>query len=496
MLNTGEPVVGRETLARIAPRAGASVEDRYFDYSYLRVADLGGRPYGVYVHAVDVTDRVGTRQSLEQSRLELEVALAEREASLARERAARADAKRAREEAERASRTKDEFLATLSHELRTPLSAILGWSQILGRGASKPDVVAEGLRTIERNARAQTQIIEDLLDMSRIISGKVALDARPIDLGDVVRAAIETVRPTAAAKRIDVRIAAAPTERFPATGDFNRLQQVFWNLLSNAVKFTPREGTVAVAIGLQHSLWQVDVSDTGEGMSPEFLPYVFDRFRQADASTTRKYGGLGLGLSIVKQLVELHGGAVRARSDGLGRGSTFTASLPVRILQDGAGPAVGAAAAGATPVPSQATAPPVREGVPWDASPCEDLRGRRALILDDEADARALLKQLLGDCGMDVIVAATADEAIAAIRRDRPDVLVSDIGMPIVDGYEFIRRVRALPAEHGGRTPAIALTAYARAEDRVRAVRAGFQTHVPKPVEPTELIAMIASVAR
>ena len=416
----------------------------------------------------------------------------EREHLLDSEQAARA-------EAERAGRMKDEFLATLSHELRTPLSAILGWSQMLRRPGVNPDALASGLSTIERNARAQTQIIEDLLDMSRIISGKVALDARPLDAGEVVRAAIETVRATAVAKQIDLRFDVPAADRFPATGDFNRLQQVFWNLLSNAIKFTPRGGTVTVAVGQRHSMWQIDVTDTGEGLSPEFLPYVFDRFRQADASTTRKHGGLGLGLSIVKQLVELHGGLVRVRSAGVGKGATFTVSLPIRILHVSAEAEVAPEANDAGPFTPSAGVEALNAaglGVPWDPTLADALRGRKAVILDDEPDARGLLKQLLGDFGMDVIVTMSADEAIAAVERHRPDVLVSDIGMPMVDGYEVIRRVRALSGDRGGQTPAIALTAYARAEDRMRAVRAGFQTHVPKPVEPAELMTMIASLMK
>lgn len=400
----------------------------------------------------------------------------EREVLLASERAARA-------EAERAGRMKDEFLATLSHELRTPLNAILGWSQILrGKGGATGDDLAEGLATIERNARAQTQIIEDLLDMSRIISGKVRLEVQRIDLAAVVQAGIDTVRPAANAKDIRVQ-AVLGSSAGPVSGDPNRLHQVVWNLLTNAVKFTPKGGRVQVLLEQVESHVQVSVIDTGEGISPEFLPHVFDRFRQADASTTRRHGGLGLGLSIVKQLVELHGGSVRVTSAGVGRGTTFTVSLPLVAVD-------------LDPQPEHRREHPevsVPSDLTVDARP--QLPGVRVLVVDDEADARALVRRLLEDCGAVVRTAASAQEAMTLFEADPPDVLISDIGIPGEDGYSLMQRVRALGKERGGGTPSLALTAYARPEDRVRAVRAGFDMHVAKPVEPVELVTMVASLA-
>ena len=399
----------------------------------------------------------------------------ERQALLEAEQTARAGA-------ERASRMKDEFLATLSHELRTPLNAILGWSQILAGGSRDEEDLAEGLRVIERNARAQTRIIEDLLDMSRIISGKVRLDVQRVDLAELVRLAVETAKPSADAKGVRLQAVLDPGTG-PVSGDPNRLQQVFWNLLSNAVKFTPRGGRVQVLLERVNSHVEVAVIDTGEGIGPEFLPHVFDRFRQADATTTRRHGGLGLGLSIVKQLVELHGGSVRVKSPGVGRGATFTVSLPLTVIHPEPNPDVerrhprGTSASAAVP----------------DA--CVQISGVKVLVVDDEPDARSLVKRLLEDCQGQVVTAANASEALELVRTQRPDVLVCDIGMPGEDGYALIRRVRALGPDNGGNVPAAALTAYARAEDRVKAVLAGFQMHLAKPVEPAELIATVASLA-
>jgi PAS domain S-box-containing protein len=426
----------------------------------------------------DVTDE---RQLIESNRLLLDS-----------ERAARSDA-------ERASRTKDEFLATLSHELRTPLNAILGWTQILrsehlagqradradatpaGRAHVSADDLGEGLATIERNARAQVQIIEDLLDMSRIISGKVRLDVRRLDLSGVVGAAIETIRPSANAKGIRLSATMDPLES-AISGDANRLQQVFWNVLSNAVKFTPRDGQIRVALRRVESQLEVSVTDTGEGIAAEFLPYVFGRFRQADASTTRRHGGLGLGLAIVKELVELHGGTIAIHSDGVGKGTTVRVRLPLSAAREAHGPSQPRGNAG-----------PGAEGGPMARA---ELDGVTVLVVDDEPDARSLLRRVLQSCDAHVLCAASATEALDALLRHRPSILLADIGMPGEDGLSLISRVRALPAEKGGQIPAVALTAYARPEDRLRSLRAGFQKHMVKPVETSELIAVVADLTR
>jgi PAS domain S-box-containing protein len=398
-----------------------------------------------------------------------------------RERMLRAE-QAARTEAQRASHVKDEFLATLSHELRTPLNAIVGWAQILRNGKHTESDLEEGLAAIDRNARAQTQIIEDLLDMSRIVLGKIRLDVQRVDLGTIVQESVNTVRPGADAKGVQLQSVIDP-EVGIVSGDPGRLHQVFWNLLTNAVKFTPKEGRVQVVVERVNSQFEVSFIDTGEGIKPEFLPHVFDRFRQADSSTTRRHGGLGLGLSIVKQLVELHGGSVRAKSAGIGQGTTFTVALPITVIS--------------SEVPPDTEGGRPSAGIPSELynDNCMQLEGLRVLVVDDESDARSVIKRLLEDCGVIVTTATTADEAVTLVEVERPDVLVSDIGMPGEDGYALIRRVRALGHTRGGTVPALALTAYARAEDRVRAVRAGFQTHVVKPVEPAELITMVASLA-
>ncbi len=394
----------------------------------------------------------------------------EREQLLAAERAARS-------EAERMGRMKDEFLATLSHELRTPLSAMLGWSQLL-QGEESQELLDEGLAVIERNARAQTQLIEDLLDMSRIVSGKIRLDVQEVELSSVINASFDLLKPSADAKGVRLVRVLDPLAN-PVSGDPNRLQQIVSNLLSNAIKFTPRGGKVEVLLERVNSHIEVTVADTGQGISPEFLPHVFDRFRQADASTTRKHGGLGLGLSIVKQLVELHGGTVRAKSAGEGAGATFTVALPLAI----------------TKRQSQDRRHPTTFLEPL---PDDDIHvsfeGTTILVVDDEPDARNLIERLLTDRKAHVLKAASADAALQLIARERPDVLLSDIGMPERDGYDLIRALRALPIEEGGRTPAIALTAFARSEDRTRAMMAGYQVHLSKPVEPSELIATVASL--
>jgi hypothetical protein len=389
----------------------------------------------------------------------------------------------ARTDAERAGRIKDEFLATLSHELRTPLHAILGWSQILRKNKDMPANMSEGLSVIERNARSQAQIISDLLDMSSIISGKVRLDVQRADLASIVEAAVDTVRPAAEAKTIRLQIVLDPLAR-PVRGDPNRLQQIFWNLLTNAVKFTPKGGRVLVSLERVNSHLEVTVSDNGEGIDAAFLPHVFDRFRQAEAATDRRHGGLGLGLSIVKQLVELHGGTISVKSAGKGAGSAFRVALPLMAAIEDTREVT------MNHHPTQS----VYRETPPD-TPRADLRGFKILVVDDEADARALIRNLLEECEAIVTTAGSADEALALLESERPDLLISDIGMPIQDGYRLIQRVRAMLNERG-RTPAIALTAYARVEDRVKAIESGYQMHLAKPVEPLELIAMVASWKR
>jgi PAS domain S-box-containing protein len=384
----------------------------------------------------------------------------------------------ARTAAERASLLKDEFLATLSHELRTPLNSILGWSQIMRNKSADSELIAQGLEVIDRNARAQAEIIEDLLDMSRIISGKVRLNVERVDLSSIVQAAVETARPTAETKGIRLQTVIDPLDGVVVSGDGNRLQQVLWNLLSNAVKFTPSGGRIQVLLERINSHLKISVIDTGDGIAPEFLPYVFDRFRQGDASTSRRHGGLGLGLSIVRQLVELHGGSVGVKSDGPGRGSTFTVSLPLTVVQ-------------LYPDPATSRRHP-RQPFLGKTNVNVEIEGVRVLLVDDELDARALLKRILEDFQAIVTVAESADEAIEFLQAGKFDVLVSDIGMPGEDGYSLIRRIRSLGAARGGDIPAIALTAYARGEDRIKAVAAGFQMHVAKPVEAIELVTMIA----
>nr|WP_229496213.1 ATP-binding protein [Massilia polaris] len=396
----------------------------------------------------------------------------ERKVLLESERSARA-------EAERTSQMKDEFLATLSHELRTPLSAILGWAQVLRRGSRNAEDLQRGLQTIERNARAQAQLIEDLLDMSRITSGKVLLDMQAVHPSVFIDAAIETVRPAADAKNIRLEKDYHPDAGLIA-GDPGRLQQVIWNLLSNAIKFTPRDGLVRIEVTPADGHIEISVADTGAGIQPEFISHVFERFRQADASTTRRHGGLGLGLAIVKHLIEQHGGTVGVDSEGEDHGARFTIRLPAAALQ---------------PAPARA------DRVAFSPLPphtpellLRDLSGVHVLVVDDEPDARDLIRRILSDCNASVATAGSASAALAAFRETRPDVLVTDLGMPDVDGFELLARVRSLGPAAGGDLPAIALTAFARSEDRIRALESGFRAHIAKPVEPSELIAIVASI--
>jgi signal transduction histidine kinase/ActR/RegA family two-component response regulator len=386
-------------------------------------------------------------------------------------------AEEARAEAEAANRMKDEFLATLSHELRTPLNAIVGWARILRSGKVGEADMEEGLSAIERNSQVQARIIEDLLDLSRIISGNLRLEVQRLNLIDIIEAALVAVMPAATGKGIRIH-KLFDSLAGPVMGDAARLQQVVWNLLSNAVKFTPKDGKVQVLLERVNSHVEVSVVDTGMGIRPEFLPHVFDRFRQADATTTRRYGGLGLGLAIVKQLVEMHGGTVRAKSPGEGQGATFTVTLPIAVVH---------------PDLPEREKPRPREAEAEDY--CQDgaLKGLKVLVVDDEPDARQLIRRVLVECEAEVALASSAAEALELVESFAPNVIVSDIGMPGEDGYDLIRQVRAnRPARE---LPAAALTAFARVEDRKRALRAGFQTHVAKPVDPEELTAVIASLA-
>jgi CheY-like chemotaxis protein len=375
---------------------------------------------------------------------------------------------------------KDEFLATLGHELRTPLNAILGYAQLMRTGAMGADELAEAIEVIERNARTQTRIVEDLLDLSRIIAGKMRLDVQRVDLAAVVSAAVETLKPAADFKGVRMTSVLDPLVG-PMKGDPARLQQVVWNLLSNAIKFTDKGGKVQVALERVNSHVEIAVSDTGAGIKPEFLPHVFDRFRQAEGSTVRRHSGMGIGLSIVKQLVEMHGGNVRAKSPGPGHGSTFIVALPLSVSTHD----------DEEPDRAHPRGPSAR------TSQCDqvDLAGVRVLVVDDEPDARLLITRILQTRNADVATAASMDEALEVVRREPPHVVISDLGMPAHDGYELIQAVRALPATHGGNIPAAALSAFARSEDRRRAMMAGFQTHVAKPVEPEELLAVVASLA-
>jgi PAS domain S-box-containing protein len=383
------------------------------------------------------------------------------------------------ESAEKANRIKDEFLATLSHELRTPLTVIIGWTQLLGHPSLSSDEHRRGIEVVRRNAQMQSQLIEDLLDVSRIVTGKLRLNTQPVDLNTICAIAVDGLRPTAQAKEIDLELRLDDT-RNQVMGDADRLQQVAWNLISNALKFTPRGGQVRVQLKRVDSQVEVIVSDTGQGIASEFLPHIFDRFRQADATTTRTQGGLGLGLSIVRQLIELHGGSVRAHSEGKGCGSTFTVTLPLMV---------------APGAPQSSDAPQREIQTPEFECPPQ-LQDLRVLVVDDEADTRDMLRTILETCGARVKVAGSAAAALEAVGEDVFDVLISDIGMPEEDGYSLLAKVRALAGERGEKVPAAAaLTAYVAENDRIRAFQAGFQMHVPKPISPSELIAVVTELA-
>ena len=385
--------------------------------------------------------------------------------------------RRERARAEDANRAKDLFLGSLSHELRTPLSAIIGWARLLRSGSLADDKRERALETIDRNARAQATLIEDILDLSRITSGKMRLEVAPVEVAHVVEAALDTVRPAAEAKGVRLQAVLDP-DAGVLHGDATRLQQIFWNLLSNAVKFTPRGGRVYVRLNRTDSQVELLVSDTGRGIPSGFLPSVFDPFSQADNTSTREYGGLGLGLAIVKHLAELHGGTVRAESDGADKGATFVVRLPVAPVRS-------------TPSPGRAGAATSSPGLDLDCPP--ELSGLRVLVVDDEADSRDLIRAVLESCSANVTTATNAADALRLFQADAPDLLLSDIGMQGNDGYWLIRQVRQLAEDRGGRTPAVAITAYASTKDRTRALLEGFTNHVSKPTEPQELLAVVAA---
>ncbi|HEX7316484.1 MAG TPA: PAS domain-containing protein [Pyrinomonadaceae bacterium] len=437
---TGEPYVGKEVLTRL--RRAGRLDELFLNFVYQPIFEADRSVSGIFVHGVEVTDQV-----------------------------------RARREAEAANRLKDEFLATLSHELRTPLTAILGWTRLLSGGELDAPTAARALEIIERNAEAQQQLIEEVLDVSRIITGKLRLDASPVELVPVVEAAVDAVRPAAQAKNIELSVGADP-EAGLVYADPTRLQQVIWNLLTNAIKFTPKEGKVEVRLERANSNVCIRVSDNGIGIAPDFLPHVFDRFRQADSSTTRHYGGLGLGLAVVRHLVEQHGGRVSAESEGENLGSTFTIELPVSALKANADGSVQTRTGERQPTRQREIT--------------RSLEGVRVLVVEDREDTRELLSALFRQHGAEVVTSGSAVEALSALRRERPDVLVSDIGMPGEDGYWLIKEVRAL----GDDLPVVALTAYASEADRERALAAGFQAHVPKPIEPAALISAVAEAAK
>ncbi len=435
-----------------------------------RIAPLveGERVVGTVTIIDDVTERTAREQQLVRL--------------LAREQAAR-------KEAEAANRAKDEFLATVSHELRTPLNAIAGWVQILRKGGINADHFAQGVEIIDRNVKVQTKIIEDILDVSRIITGKLRLDVTPVNLVPVIEAALESVRLAAEVKNIRIETVFKDPDSL-VSGDPNRLQQIVWNLVSNAIKFTPKAGTVSVQLNRAGSQAEITVSDTGKGISKEFLPFVFDRFRQADSTSTRHHSGLGLGLAIVRHLVEMHGGTVQAASDGDQHGATFIVRLPLLVSRNTEAFIKEKAAqlSGDDREPAFAT-----ESGQVLIDPLK-LDGLRVLIVDDEADAREMLQVLLAQFGAEVKVSGSAKGALKVLELWLPQVLVSDIGMPDEDGYSLIQKVREMMPESGGQIPAIALTGYARPEDRQQLLSAGYQAHLTKPVELAELIDVIASL--
>ncbi|MEJ7709204.1 MAG: PAS domain-containing protein [Pyrinomonadaceae bacterium] len=442
------------------PLKGKDGQYRWFLSRALPIRHEAGRIVRWFGTNTDVTEQLAAEEALR--------------ATMEREQALRV-------KAEEANRLKDEFLATVSHELRTPLTSILGWSAMLRRTDFDAATRARALATIERNAHAQQQIIEDLLEVSRIITGKLRMDTETVELTQVIEAALDVVRPAAAAKNIHLRAMLNPAVA-PIAGDASRLQQIVWNLLTNAVKFTPPAGLVEVRLESAHSHAEITVCDNGDGIDADFLPYVFDRFRQADGTTKRAHGGLGLGLAIVRHLVEAHGGTVQVASKGKGQGSTFTIKLPLMPV----------ASSGDSATQSESPLSGRMENLP-SVSP-RALEGVRVLLVDDDDDGRQLLSMLLAGCGAEVVEAESAAGALALFRQSKPDVIISDIGMPEEDGYDLIRQVRELERGSSEQTPAVALTAYAREDDRARALATGYQTQRPKPIELASVVATIAKL--
>lgn len=438
VLDRGEPVVGIEVTGEVPSQPGVV---RTWVENWFPIRDGAGRPVAVNVAAEEITHL-----------------------------------KQVEEELRGANRTKDEFLATLSHELRTPLNAILGWSNLLQRGVLDQATTRQAIDAVARNAEAQRQLIADVLDISRMVSGKLRLQVSDVDPAEIVGLAVESMRPAFEAKNVELALACEVSPG-PIRADPDRLQQIAWNLLSNAVKFTPAGGRVSVRLARHQGMLDLVVADTGAGIRQDFLAHVFDRFAQADSSSTRHHSGLGLGLSIVRQLVEMHGGRVEASSEGEGKGATFTVSLPApeRARPSGERPSTGSD--GPVQVPRL-------------------LAGLRVLVVDDLADARALASTVIEKAAGEVVLAGSGQEALTAFAAHRPDVVVADLAMPGMDGYEFLRRLRALPNESGPDVPVVALTAYGSDEDRARVLAAGFAAHLPKPALPAELVATIAAAVR
>ncbi|HMG33322.1 MAG TPA: ATP-binding protein [Blastocatellia bacterium] len=447
---------------------------------YEQISSLIGAPLMVEGNVIGVIQAASERPGhFKENDLRLLQLVADRVALAIEQTRLYESEQRARLAAESANRIKDEFLATVSHELRSPLNAILGWVQLLRDGNLDERAAARALETVERSARAQARIINDLLDVSRIITGKLRLNICPIDVTRIVDAAVEAVRPAARAKEIELQVD-RPDGATIISGDPDRVQQIVWNLISNAIKFTPNRGSVRVSLTRANSHVHIEVSDTGVGIARAFLPYVFDRFRQADGSSTRKQGGLGLGLAIVRHLTELHGGSVEVESAGEGKGATFTVRLPVVCVE------------------SRVADESLKEASVYTPVTTISLEGIRVLLVDDDPDARELVEAILSHSRVDVISVGSVNEALSILESDddwQPDVLISDIEMPDLDGYSLIQRLRKLEENRAGNIPAVALTAYSRVEDRMSALAAGFQIHVSKPVEPAELLTVVASLA-